>query len=104
MKKFTTQEIRGLLNQVMREEISFSEMVEVINERVSEAADIPEEPKKGDLAIFWDNSKKHAIIRVYKQFLMGSPFPHQDYMESRWKNAIKFESKEQYEKLIKGEI
>ncbi|KAF5039050.1 hypothetical protein DSECCO2_547960 [anaerobic digester metagenome] len=63
-----------------------------------------EELKKGDLAIFWDNSKKHAIIRVYKQFRMGAPFPHQDHMESGWKNAIKFESKEQYEKLLKGEI
>ena len=63
-----------------------------------------EELKEGDLAIFWDNNKRHAIIRVYKQFRMGAPFPHQDCMESRWKNAIKFESKEQFEKLIKGEI
>ena len=36
MKNFTTTEIRNLLNQVMREDISFSEMVEIMNERVSE--------------------------------------------------------------------
>jgi hypothetical protein len=187
MKKFTTAEITDLLNQVYREEISFSRMVEMINERVDEknepqykdgdfvvdevggilifrkkvgdsiynhayfyeplgvviiaglptwpsikrlateeekqelhdaiakegkrwdeekkcVEDIPEKPKRGDLAIFWDNNKRHAIIRVYKQFRMGAPFPHQDCMESRWINAIKFESKEQFEKLIKGEI
>lgn len=37
MKKFKTQEIRDLFNQVMHEEISFSRMVEVINEMVSES-------------------------------------------------------------------
>ncbi len=63
-----------------------------------------EELKEGDLAIFWDNIKKKAIIRVYKQFRMGAYFPHQDHMESEWKNAIKFESKEQFEKLINGEL
>src|SRR5690606_20897077 len=36
MKKFTTEEIRNLLNQVYREEISFSRMVEVMNEMVDE--------------------------------------------------------------------
>ena len=62
-----------------------------------------EELKKGDLAIFWDESKEYAIITVYKQFRMCFPFPHEDHMESGWKNAIKFESKEQYERLIRGE-
>ena len=37
MKKFTTEEIRGLLNQVYREEISFSRMTDIMNEMVSEA-------------------------------------------------------------------
>ena len=36
MKKFTTAEIRDLYGQVTMGEISFSRMVEVINERVSE--------------------------------------------------------------------
>ena len=36
MKKFTTEEIRDLLNQVYREEISFSRMVDVMNEMVDE--------------------------------------------------------------------
>ncbi len=105
MKKFTTAEIRDLLNRVMIEEISFSEMVEVINEMVSEAEDIPEELKKGDIAIFWDDSKKCAIIRMYYRLNEGVEYRrHQDIQGLNWDNAIKFESKEQYERLIKGEI
>ena len=46
--KVTVAEIKDLLNQVYRGEIRFSRMVEMVNE----AEDIPEEPKKGDLAIF----------------------------------------------------
>lgn len=34
MKKITTAEITDLLNQVYREEISFSRMVEIMNTRV----------------------------------------------------------------------
>lgn len=34
MKNFATAEIRDLLNQVYREEISFSRMVEIMNMRV----------------------------------------------------------------------
>ncbi|MDD4730073.1 MAG: hypothetical protein PHN55_15145 [Dysgonamonadaceae bacterium] len=37
MKEFTIEEIKDLLNQVMKEKISFFEMVEVINEKISEA-------------------------------------------------------------------
>ena len=105
MKKFKTQEIRDLFNQVMHEEISFSRMVEVINEMVSEAEDIPAELKNGDLAIFWDNNKEHAIIRFYKKLNEREEyFQHKDQSGFYWKNAIKFESKEQYEKLLRGEI
>ena len=63
-----------------------------------------EELKKGDLAIFWDSNKKGAFIGVYKQPFMGTNFKHEDHRGYIWKNAIKFESKEQFEKLIKGEI
>lgn len=174
MKKFTTEEIRDLFNRVMIEEIGFSEMVEVINEMVSEAEDIPkrkfkkgdkvrikhgvsskthcriipgfmeemdnligktmtvesysdwnnyvvcegtgysfleewlepyEELKKGDFAIFWDDIKERAIIRFYDQSNESEKYiRHKDNMGSNWKNAIKFESKEQYERFIKGEI
>ena len=105
MKKFTTEEIRDLYNRFCSEEISFSEMVMIMNQRVSEAEDIPEKPKKGDLAIFWDSDKSRAFIGKYNDLLVnGSPCPHQDSRGHVWKNAIKFESKEQYERLIKGEI
>lgn len=63
-----------------------------------------EELKKGDLAIFWDDNKESAIIGKYDYFIGDFTFPHRDYRGVAWKNAIKFESKEQYKKLLKGEI
>ena len=49
MKKFTTAEIRDLYNRFYREEISFSRMVEIMNERVDET----NEPqfKDGDFVV-----------------------------------------------------
>ena len=115
MKTFTKQEIRDLLNKVIMDEVSFTRMVEIMNERVSErvgvsemvteAADITEEPKKGDLEIFWEEKKKYATIRIYDQSNESEEYVrHKDTIGSNWKNAIKFESIEQYEKLLKGEI
>jgi uncharacterized protein YodC (DUF2158 family) len=63
-----------------------------------------EELKEGDLAIFWDDNKDAAVIGKYSQFTVGQPFPHSNHRGDIWKNAIKFESKEQYKKLLKGEI
>ena len=63
-----------------------------------------EELKEGDLAIFWDDDKNAAVIGKYGKFTAGQPFPHSNHREHIWKNALKFESKEQFEKLIKGEI
>jgi MoaA/NifB/PqqE/SkfB family radical SAM enzyme len=66
--------------------------------------DIPEKPKRGDLAIFWDSNKGSAMIGKYDYFIGDFTFPHRDHRGDVWKNAIKFESKEQFEKLIRGEI
>lgn len=63
-----------------------------------------EELKEGDLAIFWDDNKETAMIDKYDYFIGDSTFPHRDHRGIGWKNVIKFESKEQFEKLIKGEI
>jgi uncharacterized protein YodC (DUF2158 family) len=63
-----------------------------------------EELKEGDLAIFWDDNKDAAVIGKYSRFTVGQPFPHSNHRGDIWKNAIKFESKEQYKKLLKGEI
>ena len=177
MKTFTTAEIRDLLNQVCREAISFSRMVEIMNKRVSDAdkpcvEDIPvrkfkkgdkvrikegvsskthcdispgfveemdklierelivencsksdfvkcdgyyfsedwlepyEELKKGDLAIFWHFDKTQAVVRLFDNE-QGDVFQNPIYVDNTghwWSNAIKFESKEQYERLINGEI
>src|SRR5690554_5075216 len=98
MKKFTTEEIIDLLNQVYREEISFPRMVELMNRSVSEAEDIPEEPKKGDLAIFWQFDKTQAVVRLFNN-KQGGVFQIPTYVDNNghwWSNAIKFESKEQF--------
>ena len=63
-----------------------------------------EELKEGNLAIFWDDNKEVAFIGIYKQLTMGTIFKHKDHRGYMWKNAVKFESIEQFEKLIKGEI
>lgn len=60
-----------------------------------------DEPKKGDLAIFWDYDKGGAIISLYDK--KGHRY-HYDSRGIYWKNAIKFESKEQFEKVLRGEI
>lgn len=192
MKNFTTAEIRDLLNKVYREEISFSRMVEILNQMVSESEargfkegdflhsdwknenltlickkqkgnkiyyhvcksnsygvsidntywrndgdfrhateaekqelldalvkegkrwnaeklcveDIPKELKKGDLAIFWDNIKKYAVIKLYERPNESEEwyYKHEDNNGYSWRNAIKFESKEQFERFIKGKI
>ena len=64
-----------------------------------------EEPKKGDWAIFWDGVKKYAIISIYdRPYESGEYIRHKDDRGLIWANAIKFESKEQYRKLLRGEI
>lgn len=57
-----------------------------------------DEPQKGDLAIFWDDEISCAVISIYgrKAYTI-----YYDILGNTWKNAIKFESKEQYEKIIK---
>ena len=60
-----------------------------------------DEPRKGDLAIFWDNETSYATIRVYNR---KDDKCHYDSSGIFWKNAIKFESKEQFKKVMKGEI
>ena len=60
------------------------------------------EPKKGDLAIFWDNGKgDRASIKLYDK--KRNEY-HCDSFGYPWENAIKFESKEQFEKALRGEI
>lgn len=63
-----------------------------------------EELKKGDLAIFWNSYPWEARVGVYNQFYHDSSFPHEDHIGYSFKNVIKFKSKEQYERVLKGEI
>ena len=57
-----------------------------------------DEPEVGELAIFWDSCKKYSRISIYAQRTTES---HRDHLGVVWVNAIKFISKEQFEKHIK---
>lgn len=64
-----------------------------------------EELKKGDLVIFWDDDKRYAALRFYEKSNENEGrIWHKDIRGFIWANAIKFESKEQYEKVLRGEI
>ena len=67
----------------------------------AEAMKIEDILKKGDFAIFWDKNKASALIRIYGR---GCHEYHYDSRGTGWGNAIKFESKEQFEKILRGEI
>ena len=68
----------------------------------AEAMEIEDILKNGDLAIFWDYDKEDdAIIRLYDK---KDHRYHRDSSDIPWENAIKFESKEQFEKVLRGEI
>ena len=62
-----------------------------------------DEPKNGDLAIFWDNESLRPLIRLYHA-KQHNENRHCDKFGGTWENAIKFGSKEQFEKVLRGEI
>ena len=63
-----------------------------------------EVPKKGDLCIFWDQTPREAIMAIYRGFDTGTK-RHFDHTEFYWYNAIKWDgAKEQYEKVLRGEL
>ena len=56
----------------------------------------------GDLAIFWDHDPREAFIAIYQHYVYDS---HVDHKDSYWDNAIKWDgTKEQYEKVLRGEL
>ena len=95
-KTMTVDRYTDLNNYVKCEEICWSFLEDWLEPY--------EELKKGDLAIFWDGDKRDAAIRIYERFNGGEYFTHRDHQGLNWKNAIRYKSKEQYEKLIKREL
>jgi len=66
--------------------------------------EVEQEPelKEGDLAIFWDDEPREAIIAVYRHFVDDS---YVDHLDCYWDNAIKWDgTKAQYEKVLRGEL
>ena len=60
--------------------------------------------KEGDMCIFWDYTSCDAIIAVYDGFNEGDNV-HYDHRGMYWKNAIKWDgTKEQYERVLRGEL
>ena len=58
--------------------------------------------KEGDMAIFWDVNPRDAFIDIYKGFRDGCYVSHRD---AYWDNALKWDgTKEQYEKVLRGEL
>ena len=59
--------------------------------------------KGGDLAIFWNGYTEYAIISVCKR--LDDNGRYVDHLGLCWDNAIKWDgTKEQYEKVLRGEI
>lgn len=60
------------------------------------------ELKEGDMAIFWDYEPRVAIIALYHHFEDSGYVDHRNLC---WVNAIKWDgTKEQYERVLRGEI
>jgi hypothetical protein len=82
------------------------------------------ELKEGDMAIFWDYTPREAIIAVYRGVIPGSYVDNSEeatiaihkrydddnglYFDHRgvcWFNALKWDgTREQYEKVLRGEL
>lgn len=64
-----------------------------------------DEPKNGDLAIFWDNYTSYAVIRIYGRKDHEYHYDSSGTHGSPWHNAVKWDgTKEQFEKILRGEI
>jgi hypothetical protein len=63
-----------------------------------------DELKKGDLAIFWDSGCLNPLIRLYHAKSYSGD-GHYDNFGTAWDNAVKWDgTKEQFEKVSRGEI
>ena len=58
--------------------------------------------REGDMCIFWYSNPSLAFISIYKHFVDGS---YVDHLAMYWDNALKWDgTKEQYEKVLRGEL
>ena len=64
----------------------------------------PEDLKEGDLVICWDHDEGCAIISQFMQFHRGDKFGQYETVTSFYNHAVKFESIEQYKRIINWEI
>ena len=66
-----------------------------------EIVDIPKykEPVVGEMAIFWDDDRKLSVCRFF--YMINDKGMFLDNSNMPWKNAILFESPEQYKNFLK---
>lgn len=64
----------------------------------------PQDLKEGDLVICWDHDEGCAIIAQFMQFHRGDKFGQYETVTTFYNHAVKFESIEQYKRIINGEI
>ena len=57
------------------------------------------EPIIGEMAIFWDNDRKLSVCRFF--YMINDKGMFLDNSNMPWKNAILFESPEQYKNFLK---
>ena len=77
----------------------------VINGKNYLVVEVEHDPelKGGDLAIFWNDYTEYAIISVCKR--LDDNGRYVDHLGLCWDNAIKWDgTKEQYEKVLRGEL
>lgn len=92
LRKPTSEEIR-LFNAKLKEE---SLELDFENNLV-------EKPKVGDLCIFWDNDKSFASIQVLEAINGPNPV-YITNNDNYYKHCIKFNSEEQFKKLINEKV
>lgn len=103
----------GFRGRVLVDECScsFSEDCLELSNKSTDWAPAPEdfkgELKPGDLCIFWENTRENAFIRIFEGKKEYSGYSDDAYIDNcgfSWKHAVKFESKEQLEKVRRGEL
>jgi hypothetical protein len=66
------------------------------------------ELKEGDMCIFWDSNPSLALISIYQRSVykrIDDNGRYVDHLGLCWDNAIKWDgTKEQYERVLRGEI
>jgi len=67
-------------------------------------SEVDKEPIVGEMAIFWDNVEEESIIAIYSEYEheFKDEYPHEANDGTTYRNAILYESPEQYKAFLKS--